>query len=580
MSISLVSQPNLHQPAYNPIEFVFSSSNSAMCDFVYIADLYVNGTFVIRLKSFKDAADHGIFRVERILQDFLSYDFNPEITSFAANPNSICDYHLEVRERYNPLADCTGQPTLSSVLLTTDTKYSWNAALQYHEYPIYAEGEFDLETSASRFLTSVPNGINLTPEDFFTLKLNQGLSSGLGTSYEIFVQTYDLNNSLINSFTLSNSFYNSSTTEELLLTIPAGPKNIESFVTLTGVNYYTVVIRDSSANNISETKIFYLNSRCSRYKTYRFWWLNRLGGFDALSFDLKSSRNLSITKGSFTKLLPANYSIGDRGETVISVDANTAYTVASNWLTENEAFWLEELFTSPEVYVYETKKQNLIIRITGADCNCPPSTFNITSGAHNLSGGGTAALFIDDSAIGAGNIPVGSFFSYSGTGFTTIGSPNGGGHKQITGYNSGGGFYTTDIVSTISAAASITGTLTLESVDSCSITFTLSDAVMLPIGTTFSYIINDGSALGLPNTGIGTITGYGSGPGTHQTDVLCTTSAGSSITGIMAYELTIITKIPIIISNQSYEEQIKVNVKNIQYTMEFRPSFTKNIQGS
>src|SRR5688572_17130098 len=129
MSISAVSAPSSISPAYNPLRFEFSSTNSAECDFSYISDLYVNGVFAVRLKSIPEgASDHGVFRVEEIIQDNLTFDFKPELSGIDQNDNSICSYYLEIRESYNSDPDCLGEPTVSAVLHTTSVYYAWNAA--------------------------------------------------------------------------------------------------------------------------------------------------------------------------------------------------------------------------------------------------------------------------------------------------------------------------------------------------------------------------------------------------------------------------------------------------------------------
>lgn len=575
MSFSIITNPLIYQPASNPIEFVVSSTNSGACDFTYLADVYVNGLFAIRLKTFPDSPlGRGRFRIDRVLQDFLSKNFDPQITNFTANVESIVDYQVEFRERYITTADCTGDPSTSAVLSTSTKRYAWNGALQYHEWPDYAIGQFDLEDSESRFLTSVPNSIKLTLDDYFTMKFIQGLSSGTGTAKKLIVKTYDFANTLISTYTLNNSFFGSGVTRNLLITAPIGPLNISGFVTLDeNVNYYTAVIQDNSSADLSETKKFYVRPRCTKYKPYRFWWLNRLGGFDAMTFDLKSVRALDIIRNLFTKLLPSSYEIGDRGETVTSIDARSAYTVYSDWMSEDEAVWLQELFTSPEVYVYETSKRNTVTNVLSVVCNCPQTSFVITGAANN--GDGTAQFYIDDSLGGAGSIPIGTHFSYTGTGFSSIGSPSSGTHKLITGYNSGGAYYTTDVVSTINAGAIITGTLDIEEY-SCVTTFELDDT--LPIGTEFSYRVDDGSPIGLVDAGFGKVTGYGVNPGDHETDVECLSAAGATITGTLKYEKLTTKLIPIVITNPQYEEKIKANIKNIQYTMEFKPSHKENVQ--
>jgi hypothetical protein len=48
-----------------------------------------------------------------------------------------------------------------------------------------------------------------------------------------------------------------------------------------------------------------------------------------------------------------NYSVGDRGNKVYNVQANDSEIVFSNWLSDEEAVWLEQLFISSEVFLLD-----------------------------------------------------------------------------------------------------------------------------------------------------------------------------------------------------------------------------------
>ena len=101
MAITLISNSGTFRPAYNPIQWVVSSNNVSRCEFVYLCDVYINGDFIIRLKAEAGVNDYGYFRIERVLQDYLSKDFRHNLVGFASNTNSSCEYYLEFREQYN-----------------------------------------------------------------------------------------------------------------------------------------------------------------------------------------------------------------------------------------------------------------------------------------------------------------------------------------------------------------------------------------------------------------------------------------------------------------------------------------------
>lgn len=79
--------------------------------------------------------------------------------------------------------------------------------------------------------------------------------------------------------------------------------------------------------------------------------MNRVGGFDYFNFTLDSKKSISVNRTEYEKVLAYNYSIGDRGKNLLAQKGEIKMTITSNWITEKESAWLEELITSPDVYV-------------------------------------------------------------------------------------------------------------------------------------------------------------------------------------------------------------------------------------
>lgn len=124
---------------------------------------------------------------------------------------------------------------------------------------------------------------------------------------------------------------------------------------------------------VSESKWFQLDKRCTGNTPKRLLFLGRLSGMESYSFTLRNTRRTKISRseytrlsGSFTASSPTNWTIGkeERGRSVIGVDAQDEFEATTNWLSETEAIWLEELFTSPEVYVYDESGNIIPIIIT------------------------------------------------------------------------------------------------------------------------------------------------------------------------------------------------------------------------
>ena len=130
------------------------------------------------------------------------------------------------------------------------------------------------------------------------------------------------------------------------------------------VSYYKIRLKDSADNIISQTYTFNIHTDdCKGFETIRLTWLNRLGTWDYYNFTKKSVRSLKTKKTRYTQMrgvwnqerYQEHGYLG--GEKVYSQDTKETIKVNTAFLTDEEAIWLEELFTSPDVYIlqgYET----------------------------------------------------------------------------------------------------------------------------------------------------------------------------------------------------------------------------------
>jgi hypothetical protein len=130
-----------------------------------------------------------------------------------------------------------------------------------------------------------------------------------------------------------------------------GPKNLSNAgVSLTDVDNYRFYTKYNGLTS-SVFRYYKIDNQCSNYEKVRITFLNRAGGWDYFNFTLDSKRSVSVSRTEYEKVLAYNYSVGDRGKTLLAQKAEPKMTITSNWITEKESSWLEELITSPEVYV-------------------------------------------------------------------------------------------------------------------------------------------------------------------------------------------------------------------------------------
>lgn len=125
-------------------------------------------------------------------------------------------------------------------------------------------------------------------------------------------------------------------------------------------DYYQVWLQDDLTNRITQHYYFYKKEdSCKGYETIRLTWLNKYGTWDYYNFTQKNMRTLRTERkaykqvsGSWNKtLFQLNGHTG--GMKNYSTSIKESITLNTDYLTEEEAAWLEELFISNDVYMLE-----------------------------------------------------------------------------------------------------------------------------------------------------------------------------------------------------------------------------------
>ena len=124
------------------------------------------------------------------------------------------------------------------------------------------------------------------------------------------------------------------------------------------LSYYT--IQAFGANHTAITKTYTIHIICDSdfgYEGIRLTWLNKFGGWDYYTFNQKSIRSLATKKEQYTQnsgswdaatYRPHGYKGGMKN---FRVNAKESIKLNTDYLTDIESIWIEELFNSPEVYI-------------------------------------------------------------------------------------------------------------------------------------------------------------------------------------------------------------------------------------
>jgi hypothetical protein len=402
MALQEPQTPTAYSPIYNDFIFLVAldpASNVFPPNFKYVADVYINQQFVRRLKAFPNQFGAGIFRLDRIAQDYVTYDIDPTKQNLGQfdeqNCESIRNIFLVYSEEYGDLS--TGTTIYTGTSFTGVTKQYFNGALSYfgdvrqnrinENFGLLNRGNdqywrdfqprnyiadiISNTTFGGKFLTNSPRTIKLDYSDYYYLRIIQDTPFYVA---EMVVNTYDFNDNLISGYTYvgQQNIPNPTGTSMCndILSIGIGPLNINSLQSQLAsqpninqnVKYYEVYTQFndgvSPVERTSEIFTVYLKQQ-KYYDKFTISWLNNLGAFDRYTFEGRNSQTKSKSETrEYQRLLgnadniSYNYDIYDtNSREIIYQKVDNTYSVFSQFITKDESYWLNECYTSPVTFL-------------------------------------------------------------------------------------------------------------------------------------------------------------------------------------------------------------------------------------
>jgi hypothetical protein len=348
-----------YYPGYNDMVLTATSTNTAQPNFKYVVDIYINGTQVFRQKLSPDANGRLTSNVHRIIENYLTYDINVADAAFVQCPGSIVLVALKVGEEY-------GTPPSVYANLATISTYAINTCLAWDERLDWVDTTYILSGSGSKFLTS-QSSFSIQPSQNAWLHL---LRDTTHKPEKMEIKTYDYLGNLLGQYRISNAYATVSATADRLLRFPTGTANLNlisggittvvsgSTPIITGfVASYTIQALDNSNNPVSALVTYTVNSANCLYTNFRLHFLNKYGGFDAMNFALASHETINqINRKTYKQVYGSNnggvwgYSKSDLNTVVIDTEYKRSFDINSDWISDSQSAWLEELMTSPVVF--------------------------------------------------------------------------------------------------------------------------------------------------------------------------------------------------------------------------------------
>ena len=348
MAITILQAPRTRTPVYNDVVLTVDSTNVAQPKFSYIFEIY-DGTNTTKLATLRIPPEinyqYGVVHLQGILQAFVKSDFfgNDATTGVKPVPNTTYDYYVRIGEEYEVAGVITQFLNLDTV---NDTVFA--GSLQYEKFVTFDITDYDLNGSKKLFFTNRPLTfyVGLTDEGYTGAYKNAG--------YNFEVRTYDSSGSLVQTATFDG-------TTDLFVNVPTAPLSINNTTLLTGTQpLITSSIARYEINCIGTgvPRSVTLDIRLKEYcQSYNLHFLNDFGWFDYFRF-ITAKESFDFEKDNYKQdplRLQSDgsyvWSTQDREVVQYQTTQKQKLKLFSDWITEEEAIWLREMVSSPEVYI-------------------------------------------------------------------------------------------------------------------------------------------------------------------------------------------------------------------------------------
>ena len=372
-------------------------------------NLSVGTQLVASFKTTPNNAGVGIFDLQSILEGYVSSDnlgstsgngstykgvtyTNSKshpihlIDKYARTDNSVKYFAIQftVEGSFNPTSSVQqlGNAVNSAQYII------FNGVLQYDNYLTQTGADYGYNlkknllytaksTSAAKFLTNAPTTLYANVNDYGTLSFLNFLPTSTDRIKQINLVYYK-NDGTTSSESVTQNYTNGGATNfdnifTHLLYFGAFPGNLRNWSgTFQGLvalgkiegGYYTVQAQN---DNDELQQLYTINVNCPNSKGYesiRLTWLNQWGVWDYYTFTMKSTKSLTTNRTTYTQMSgtwnDSTYRINGfkGGKKNFRVNSTERITVNTDFVTEADAVWFEELINSQEVYVlngYETE---------------------------------------------------------------------------------------------------------------------------------------------------------------------------------------------------------------------------------
>lgn len=332
MALTLISQPKLHQPAYNPLNFRLSSTNSGNTDFRYKVEVTVAGSKRAELFIQPRPDTETLFVdvhtiVEVFVKDEPEHLFTPSMDVELAGGFAV--YKIDVTEFEG---SSSGAVYNGTNRFANSIAQSWQdyIAEAYDDYPdanfLTYRSQVRIRKDTRYQLNFISNYLDLiTPE---VAKVRYQPEGG---------SVVDIANPNNDALDL-NTFY---------LSVLVGFDHLS----ITAQSF-DVWLADAADNVLGDKIKFVQDTYCPKPTDTVVYYQNRLGGWDALSFYANPTFITEVDRIRYSRTLGSEtgYSATEHQIVTAAAKYEDLITLRHQWMSDEESKAMSELLTSPTCY--------------------------------------------------------------------------------------------------------------------------------------------------------------------------------------------------------------------------------------
>lgn len=362
MAITIQSSPAPYSSMHDDLWYVATSNNANLTSFKFVYDVRIAGSIVSRTKVFPDpSVSAGIFNASPMVRAYVTNYFEPSGTSIlvASNNKIKVDATIEIGEEY---VSGTNIVTLTNLASGALAAYNYVPPLfadilfVQNDTPLVLSDYYDnllLENFTDDWLTERDtDDITIQYGDNFYATFLRIATSGYSAWVEVLNEANAVIDTASANITLSG--------EMNLFNLSAA--SINTWAGRTVIDETKFAYRVYLKRGVAETRKLTFTQKCyPKYRQYNLNFLNRLGGWDTMSFALVNKRSSEFTRASYRRndwqlsgMTMTNIDGFNRyNETTMNyaIQHKDKYTLNSDWVSEQDYEWLSQLVSSSIVYM-------------------------------------------------------------------------------------------------------------------------------------------------------------------------------------------------------------------------------------